>query len=112
MAVRKTGTPPVKMKTGKTAEKKTLPQKGSVQKAAVTKKAGTAKKGRPREAEKLLTIKLKRSLIGWPQKQREVVKGLGLRRVNSEVIRRDCPEVWGMIRKVPHLVSVKETEKK
>lgn len=61
---------------------------------------------------KQLKVKLVRSLIGHPRKQREVVKGLGLRKVNSEVIRKDCPEIWGMIRKVPHLVKVEVLEKK
>ncbi|MFQ6108441.1 MAG: 50S ribosomal protein L30 [Candidatus Aminicenantales bacterium] len=69
----------------------------------------TAKK---ESVEKFLKIKLVRSLIGRPEKQREVVKGLGLRKLQSEVIRRDCPEVWGMIRKVQHLVKVEEMERK
>jgi large subunit ribosomal protein L30 len=62
--------------------------------------------------EKKLKIKLVRSLIGYPQTQREVVKGLGLRKVNSEVVRRDCPEIWGMVKKVPHLVKVEVLEQK
>jgi len=56
--------------------------------------------------EKMLKISLVRSVIGRPRKQREVVKGLGLRRINSEVIRRDCPEIRGMINKIPHLLKV------
>ncbi len=63
-------------------------------------------------AVKQLRIKLVRSVIGRPQKQREVVKGLGLRKINSEVIREDCPETRGMIRKIPHLIEVEELEKK
>lgn len=61
--------------------------------------------------EKLLKVKLVRSLIGRPRKQRKVVKGLGLRKVNSKVIRKDCPEIWGMIRKIQHLVSVEVVDK-
>lgn len=60
--------------------------------------------------EKLLKVKLIRSLVGRPRKQREVVKGLGLRKISSEVIRKDCPEIWGMIKKVSHLVRVDEVE--
>ena len=56
-----------------------------------------------RKDEKQLQIRLKRSLIGYPRKQRAVIKGLGLGKVDSKVIRQDCPEIWGMIRKVPHL---------
>lgn len=62
--------------------------------------------------EKQLKVRLVRSLIGHPKKQREVVKGLGLRKINSEVTRKDCPEIRGMINKVPHLVDVQELEKK
>ncbi len=61
--------------------------------------------------EKQLKVKLVRSLIGRPKKQREVVKGLGLRKINSEAIRKDCPEIWGMINKIPHLVEVEELKK-
>ncbi len=60
--------------------------------------------------EKQLRIKLVRSVIGRPQKQREVVKGLGLRRISSQVVRKDCPEIRGMINKIPHLLDVEELE--
>lgn len=63
-------------------------------------------------SENQLKIKLIRSLIGRPEMQREIIKGLGLRKVNSEVIRKDSPEVWGMIRKIPHLLKVEVLEKK
>ncbi len=59
-----------------------------------------------------LRIKLVRSLIGYPRTQREVAKGLGLRKINSEVIRRDVPEIRGMINKISHLVKVEVSEKK
>ncbi len=74
-------------------------------------KNGQKKAAKPVE-DKRLKIRLVRSLIGRPRKQHEVVKGLGLRRINSEVIRKDCPEIWGMIRKVPHLVIVEELDTK
>lgn len=56
--------------------------------------------------DKQLKVTLVRSVIGRPQKQREVVKGLGLRRINSSVVRKDCPEIRGMIQKIVHLVKV------
>ncbi len=62
--------------------------------------------------EKWLKVKLVRSVIGRPQKQREVVKGLGLRKLNTEVICKDCPEIWGMIRKIHHLLRVEVMNKK
>lgn len=106
MAVNEAKKPAAKAKTARTTAKKAAPKKSSL------KKAGTVVKSPPKTTVKMLRIKLKRSLIGWPQKQREVVKGLGLRRMNSEVIRKDCPEVWGMVKKIPHLVSVEEMDKK
>lgn len=55
-----------------------------------------------------LEITLKRSLIGRPQNQRNVVKSLGLKKTNSTVIRSDNEAVRGAIKKVAHLVDVKE----
>jgi large subunit ribosomal protein L30 len=75
----------------------------------------TAKKKQQKtakSADEQVKIRLVRSLIGRPQKQREVIKGLGLRKIDSEVIRKDCPEIRGMIRKVPHLVKVEELDTK
>ncbi len=64
------------------------------------------------KAKKNLKIKLVRSLIGYPQNQRAVARGLGLRKLNSEVVREDTPEVRGMIRKIVHLVRVEALEEK
>lgn len=58
-----------------------------------------------------LRITLVRSLIGYPQRQREAVKGLGLRKINSQVVRPDRPEIRGMIARVSHLVKVEVVEK-
>ena len=62
--------------------------------------------------DKQLKVTLVRSVIGRPQKQREVVKGLGLRRISSSVVRKDCPEIRGMIQKIVHLVKVEAIDKK
>lgn len=79
--------------------------------AVTEKKAKTAaKKSSP--SDKMLRIELVRSVIGRPRKHREVVKGLGLRRINSAVIRKDCPEIRGMINKIPHLVKVEAMDPK
>lgn len=69
-------------------------------------------KERTRAAQNVIRIELVRSVIGRPQSQREVVKGLGLRKVNSVVTRSDSPETWGMIKKIPHLLKVEILEKK
>lgn len=57
-----------------------------------------------------LKITQTRSLIGRPEAQRLVVKGLGLKRIRHSVVRQDCPEVRGAVFKVKHLVSVVETD--
>ncbi len=59
---------------------------------------------------KLLQITLKRSLIGRNDKQREIVKVLGLSKLNETVTKNDSPAIRGMIDKVQHLVEVKEVE--
>jgi large subunit ribosomal protein L30 len=55
-----------------------------------------------------LEITLTRSVIGRPQDQRETVKALGLRKVNQTVEQQDNPAMRGMVKKVAHLVTVKE----
>ncbi len=57
-----------------------------------------------------LRVRLVRSLIGYPRAQREVAKGLGLRKIGSEVVRPDTPEVRGMITKISHLLNVEASE--
>lgn len=59
--------------------------------------------------KKTLTITLKRSCIGRPEKQKLVVRGLGLRRINSSTVLPDIPEIRGMINKISHLLEVKES---
>jgi len=79
---------------------------------AVSEKAPKKTKKTKKTGEPELKIQLVRSVIGRPRIQREVVKGLGLRRINSVVIRKDCPEIRGMINKIPHLLKVEVLEKK
>jgi large subunit ribosomal protein L30 len=53
-----------------------------------------------------LKITLRRSRIGTTPRQREVLSGLGLRRMHATVIRPDHPAIRGMVAKVSHLVEV------
>lgn len=55
-----------------------------------------------------IEITLKRSLIKKTKRQRAVVRGLGLRKLNHTVIKSDTPEVRGMINKVGFLLDVKD----
>lgn len=49
-----------------------------------------------------------RSLIGRPEKHRKIVRALGLKRINMSVEHNMNPAIMGMVKKVPHLVSVEE----
>jgi large subunit ribosomal protein L30 len=60
---------------------------------------------------KNLKIKYVRSAIGRPQNQKDVIRGLGFRKLNQVVERPDTPEIRGMVVKVNHLVQVIEGEK-
>ena len=62
-------------------------------------------------AEGMIRIQLVRSPVGRPDKQRKVVRGLGLIRLQQVVERPDNPCTWGMVKKVPHLVRVMEETK-
>ena len=57
-----------------------------------------------------LKVTLIRSVIGRPQNQREIVKGLGLGRINSSVVVPDNAAMRGAITKINHLVDVKLAE--
>jgi len=49
-----------------------------------------------------------RAAIGGTRRQRESLKGLGLRRIGGSVIVQDTPSMRGLITKVAHLVTVEE----
>ena len=53
-----------------------------------------------------IKVTLIRSSIGSRSNQRENLKGLGLRKVNSSSILENTSSVRGMIRKVQHLVQI------
>jgi large subunit ribosomal protein L30 len=59
-------------------------------------------------SEKMIQITLRKSGIGRPPKHRRTLTSLGLTKLNRTVVRRDTPEIRGMIRQVSHLVEVKE----
>lgn len=63
-----------------------------------------------KKAEQKATIKVEqvKSPIGYPKTQREVLRGLGLRRIRHVVEREDTPAVRGMVRKISHLARIVE----
>ena len=58
------------------------------------------------DEKKTLTVKLVKSVAGTRQSHRDTVRGLGLRKVNSERVLEDTAAVRGMINKVAYLVQV------
>jgi large subunit ribosomal protein L30 len=58
----------------------------------------------------MLKIKKVKSEIGRPEKQRKVLRGMGLIKLNNTVTLVDTPQTRGMINKVIHLVSVEESK--
>ena len=54
----------------------------------------------------LLKVKLKKSLIGSKDYQKQSVRGLGLSKLGQEVSVKDTPENRGMINKAIHLLEV------
>ena len=53
-----------------------------------------------------IRVTQKRSTIGQSKRQRDIVKGLGLRRINHTVVLRDTPAIRGMVTAVQHLLEV------
>ena len=56
--------------------------------------------------KKTLTVQLVKSVAGTRQSHRDTVRGLGLRKLNSQRVLEDTPAVRGMINKVAYLVKV------
>ncbi len=57
-------------------------------------------------AEKKVKVTLVKSPIGYNERQKRTVAGLGLTKMNRSKVLKDTPEVRGMINKVSHLVTV------
>jgi large subunit ribosomal protein L30 len=57
---------------------------------------------------KIVRIKLVKSPIGYPKRQKNTVRALGLRRMNQTIEQEDSPTLRGMLAKVSHLVEVQE----
>ena len=55
-----------------------------------------------------IKITQKRSVIGRSGRQKATMEALGLRNINATVEVEGTPQIWGMVRKVSHLVEVVE----
>ncbi len=56
----------------------------------------------------MVRVTLKKSMIGRPEKQRKILRGMGLTKLNRTVELKDTPTVRGMVRAVSHMVEVEE----
>ncbi|MGH7821844.1 MAG: 50S ribosomal protein L30 [Candidatus Binatia bacterium] len=59
-------------------------------------------------SESQVRVTLRKSPIGGTERQRETLRGLGLRRIGQSRSLERTAAVLGMIRKVLHLVEVKD----
>ena len=59
-------------------------------------------------AAKEITVTLKKSTNGCTDKQKAQVRGLGLRKIGSTRTLENTPAVRGMIKKVIHMLEIKE----
>jgi len=55
-----------------------------------------------------VTIQYYRSMIGYAKNQKEIVKSLGITKLNQKVTRPDSPATRGIVAKVPHLLRIVE----
>lgn len=60
------------------------------------------------ESVKKIHIKWVKSMNGAKEPQRRTIKALGLRKLQSEVVKEATPQVLGMVQSVRHLVCVTE----
>ena len=61
-----------------------------------------------------MAVKIKitqvKSGIGWPERQRDTLRGLGLGRLHKSSVLADSAAIRGMIRKVSHLIAIEPAE--
>jgi large subunit ribosomal protein L30 len=55
-----------------------------------------------------INIQYYRSSIGYSKKQKDIVKALGITKMNQTVTRPDTPAMRGIVNKVPHLLRIVE----
>ena len=67
-------------------------------------------KGKSKKEAAAATIRIQyyRSTICCPEKHKEIVRSLGLRKLNQVVERPDTPSMRGTVTKVPHLLRIIE----
>ncbi len=56
-----------------------------------------------------VTIKLVKSGIDRPERQKRTLAALGLTKMQRTVVKENTPQIQGMIQKVKHLLEIKES---
>ncbi len=59
-------------------------------------------------ADEKVKITLRKSVSGSDVRQQAVLRGLGLRRINQTVVKKNNACIRGMVFKIKHLVEMKE----
>ena len=60
-------------------------------------------------ADRLKVTQIK-SKVSEKQNQRDTLRTLGVKRIGDTAVHEDKPEVRGMVRAVPHLITVEEVD--
>jgi large subunit ribosomal protein L30 len=60
--------------------------------------------------KKMATIKIKliKSGIGRPERQKRTLQALGFRKLNQVIEKEATPQVLGMVEKIAHLITVEK----
>ena len=56
----------------------------------------------------IIKIQYYKSMIGYPKKQKAIVKALGITKMNQIVERPDNPSMRGIVAKIPHMLRIVE----
>lgn len=55
-----------------------------------------------------IKIQYYRSMIGYAQNQKNIIRSLGITKLNQVISRPDSPATRGVVAKVPHLLRIVE----
>ena len=85
-----------------------MPKEGKSEGKSEAGKARKGKNTRPKSAESKGTIQIKyyRSFIAAPKTHKQMVRSLGLTKLNQIVERQDNASMRGAVKRIPHLLRI------
>jgi len=95
-----------KQSKAKAEPKKAAPKAAASSKASPVEAPAKAASKKPAADQKTIVVKMVGSPIRRDSRQREYLKGLGLRKIGSTKTLQDSPHVRGLIAKAQHMVQV------